>query len=133
MKKNFFSVENIQVIKQYHKLRRLETIESQIDEETDDFQLLPVTPQPIATDELKSIQQQLSKWLSNYKDEVTEDQFITLLKKIAPFVRETDIKELFHQFDFQNVGHVNKQVLLQNNYLANLIIVRDRIYPISSV
>ena len=119
------------------KLRRLDTIESQInfgsatDEETDDFQELTNPPQP--ADELTSIQRQLSKWLSNYNDKVTEDQFITLLKKIAPFVREPEIKELFHQFDFQNAGSVNKQVLLQNNYLANLIIVCATIYLYLSI
>ena len=109
------------------KLRELETIHSEMygtntDESDDEFLVSP-SPQPANSDELNSIQQQLSKWLSNYEEKVTEDQFIQLLKKIAPFVSEKDVKELFHQFDFQDSGSVNKQVLIQNNYLAHLIVV----------
>lgn len=109
------------------KLRELETIHSEIfgsntESNDDEFCL---TPEPLAvdTEELNSIQKQLNKWLSNYEEKVTEDQFLQLLKKIAPFVSEKDVKELFHQFDFQQSGSVNKQVLLQNNYLAHLILV----------
>ena len=109
------------------KLRSLDTINSEMyqsDEELDDFGMLSPEPQRVNSDELNSIQQQLTKWLSNYEDKVTQKEFIQLLKKIAPFVSEKDVKVLFHDFDFQNSGSINKQVLLQNNYLAHLIIVR---------
>ena len=92
------------------------------DDEIDSPSPQPTDSQPTdSINEINSIQQQLSKWLSKYETEVTKQEFTSLMKKIAPFVTEKEMQQLFHQIDFQNIGCINKQVLLQNNYLANLI------------
>ena len=72
-------------------------------------------------DEISSIQAQIAKWLSSYEKLVTEQQFIELLQKLAPWVKQSEVQELFRSIDYQGNGAINKQLLVQNNYLANLV------------
>ena len=87
-----------------------------------DLNRLPMTSMiSRPSEELLSIQAQITKWLSNYGNLVTQNEFVELLQKIVPFVKQREIKELFHSIDYENSGAIKKQLLLQNNYLATLI------------
>lgn len=71
---------------------------------------------------LHRITQQLDKWLSSYPLQLTQKQFISLVRKCG-ICNDQKILELFYTLDYEANNLVHKDVLLQNDCLANLIAV----------
>ena len=77
-----------------------------------------------SSDSITKLKSVIQKWLSNYPEQVAQPQFTLLIKQCAPFMTDPKITELFRSIDLDSRGSVHKSMLLQNDYLANVICVR---------